>query len=99
MCKLSRAMRTLIHSCLSITFACRRTESAPCDFVRGGLLTPSITVKCVIRILHRTLVGRQDARTLLYNIKEQLRTLALILFEMWGCAPTRRFDRTGLPTA
>ena len=43
-------------------------------------------------------MGRQDARTLLYNIKEQRRAPMNHTRE-WGCAPTRRLDRVGLPAA
>ena len=33
-----------------------------------GAIAPGFSVECVAWFLHRTLIGRQDARTLLYSI-------------------------------
>ena len=41
-------------------------------------------VKCVTYILHGTLVGRQDARTLLYSISRDVRCTAHMFDKMPG---------------
>ena len=40
---------------------------------------PGFSVECVTRFSHRTLMGRQDARTLLYNIKSSVNSMTYIL--------------------
>ena len=49
-----------------------------------GVVNPGRSAECVTQFLHRTLVGRQDARTLLYNIKSSDTDKHLLDHMLWS---------------
>ena len=74
--------------------------------IDGATPEPEYACKFVAHISHRTLMGRWDARTLLYNIKEQRRTSTEIQTEgasqsnECGVAPPHdALTGVGLPAA